>query len=1134
MSGEAVKVVVRCRPMNTKEKNLGCDKIVKVHRDIFQIQLVKADDPDGTKSFTFDSVFDDDSTQEGVYQDTAFPLVHSVMDGYNGTIFAYGQTGCGKTFTMEGVRGGPEHLKGIIPKSFEQIFRLIDLNDEPGKQFLVQAAYIEIYNEEVRDLLGSDPKARLELKESSDRGVYVKDLSQNIVKGCDHLQDLMAAGNANRTVGATLMNADSSRSHSIFMVRIETSEPDPNKPGETKIKAGKLNLVDLAGSERQGKTGAAGVRLKEATKINLSLSALGNVIQALCAGKGKHIPYRDSKLTRLLQDSLGGNTKTVMIAALSPADYNYDETLSTLRYANRAKNIKNKPKINEDPKDAMLREYQDEIKRLKAMLEAEGLSADGPTPHPPTGVPPKRKKKKKKKVRRSRRRSSGGGGEGGGGREDGEEDEGDEEEDEDYNEEYSVSKRDKQVDLVEKQKELEQRAAQELEDARKAMESEMARLASEKEDHEKIASSLAEKLKEEAAVREQLTSEIESKSSTIKQTSAMIEAERIKREQLAKEADARMVNDMEKHEKLAEELSRKMQIEAEKHEAIRLQIEETKANMRDEKRTLKEKLKELTEQLIQGGQKAKDIELKQQEDLKRAAAEVEENRRRQAALKEAAEKLEEEKLLLEENYSTIKEEVDGKTRKLQKLGNKYDDVRTELRDLQHEFEVEKEGYLGSIRDAYKDLRLHKRIVQIFLLRQDLDKIVKLSTWNDNISKWELPRIEIPVNLPTLGFGKPKGATEKPSGQNRRKQQGGFHKSAKAEIQDSTAGWKKSIRSEQAEMEHAIRVEKQREAAAKNSNPQPARLTNMGGGENGVALRGTSSTGGAPVKLGAQIEKERRNSQGLLPESIENCRVRPAFEVDRADLPAASGGAGGLDLDSMELPNRRAAFDPSGFKAAGIGGGGAVEDVFESMNAVPRRANFDGGGFGKKTNGFRQQVEPQDDPLAATSNIPRRSAFNVANASTNFGPAGAGGFDSLSQNFPPARASFQPAGFGKGSLELGGGTSNDLLSTMDVPRKRAAFDPTGGGFNGGFGAPAVGSGGVDLDSFDLPKRAAFAPTGGLGGGFGSANRTDDPLFSDEPPRRKAFAPAGFGGDAVERNPLDSMTNLPSRPAFDPGV
>merc|ERR1719282_306442 len=179
------------------------------------------------------------------------------------------------------------------------------------------------------------------------------------------MQQVLTAGLANRSVGATNMNAESSRSHSLFMITIESLGAD----GDSHIRVGKLNMVDLAGSERQGKTGATGDRLREATKINLSLSALGNVISALVDGKSKHIPYRDSKLTRLLQDSLGGNTKTMMVACLSPADNNYEETISTLRYANRAKNIKNKPKINEDPKDAMLREYAEEIEKLRAMVE---------------------------------------------------------------------------------------------------------------------------------------------------------------------------------------------------------------------------------------------------------------------------------------------------------------------------------------------------------------------------------------------------------------------------------------------------------------------------------------------------------------------------------------------------------------------------------------------------------------------------------------------------------------------------------------------------------------------------------------------------------------------------------------------
>lgn len=189
----------------------------------------------------------------------------------------------------------------------------------------------------------------------------------------------------NRSTAATLMNAESSRSHSIFTIIIEMSSTD-EASGKEMLRAGKLNLVDLAGSERQKKTGATGLAAIEGSKINLSLSNLGNVISALSDGKSKHIPYRNSKLTRLLQDSLGGNTKTLMIAAISPADYNHDETLSTLRYANRAKNIKNKPKINEDPKDTMLREYKEEIERLRQLLAHSGLgsSDEAATPSMPT------------------------------------------------------------------------------------------------------------------------------------------------------------------------------------------------------------------------------------------------------------------------------------------------------------------------------------------------------------------------------------------------------------------------------------------------------------------------------------------------------------------------------------------------------------------------------------------------------------------------------------------------------------------------------------------------------------------------------------------------------------------------------
>ncbi|TRY81286.1 hypothetical protein DNTS_012122 [Danionella cerebrum] len=324
------------------------------------------------KTFTFDTVFGPDSKQLDVYNLTARPIIDSVLEGYNGTIFAYGQTGTGKTFTMEGVRAVPE-LRGIIPNSFAHVFGHIAKAGDDTR-FLVRVSYLEIYNEEVRDLLGKDQMQRLEVKERPDVGVYIKDLSGYVVNNADDMDRIMTLGHKNRSVGATNMNEHSSRSHAIFTITIECSEKGVD--GNQHVRMGKLHLVDLAGSERQGKTGATGQRLKEATKINLSLSTLGNVISALVDGKSTHVPYRNSKLTRLLQDSLGGNSKTMMCANIGPADYNYDETISTLRYANRAKNIKNKARINEDPKDALLRQFQKEIEELKKKLE-EGEEISG-------------------------------------------------------------------------------------------------------------------------------------------------------------------------------------------------------------------------------------------------------------------------------------------------------------------------------------------------------------------------------------------------------------------------------------------------------------------------------------------------------------------------------------------------------------------------------------------------------------------------------------------------------------------------------------------------------------------------------------------------------------------------------------
>jgi len=362
---ENVKVVVRCRPLNDKEVKNNHESIVKMDVKMGQIEIGNPKSTgDPPRSFTFDSIYDWNCTQTDIFEETFQNILDSVLNGFNGTIFAYGQTGTGKTFTMEGVRSKPE-LRGAIPRSFEHIFKHIARSTD--QQYLVRASYLEIYQEQIRDLLSKDQSKRLDLKERPDTGVYVKDLLSFVTKSVKEIEHVMNVGNQNRSVGATNMNEHSSRSHAIFVITVECGEKGLD--GENHIRVGKLNLVDLAGSERQAKTGAKGERLKEATKINLSLSALGNVISALVSSSG-HVPYRDSKLTRLLEDSLGGNAKTVMVANIGPANYNYEETLTTLRYANRAKNIKNKPKINEDPKDALLREFQEEIAKYENGLRS--------------------------------------------------------------------------------------------------------------------------------------------------------------------------------------------------------------------------------------------------------------------------------------------------------------------------------------------------------------------------------------------------------------------------------------------------------------------------------------------------------------------------------------------------------------------------------------------------------------------------------------------------------------------------------------------------------------------------------------------------------------------------------------------
>ncbi|KAF1786543.1 Kinesin-like protein [Phytophthora cactorum] len=325
------------------------------------------------KQYTFDFAYYTESTQAQVYGDIAKPLVDQALQGYNGTIFAYGQTGSGKTHTMMG------NLFARINVSDAEN---ANSGDEGAIKYLVTVSFLEIYNEVIKDLLNPSDKV-LKIREHPDMGIYVEQLAELVVRDPADVTRLLEQGNKVRQVAATQMNERSSRSHSCFTIKISSkrSQEMAGVRKETCMNA-KINLVDLAGSERASKTGATGDRLKEGAAINKSLSALGNVINMLASSdktrKGKaHIPYRDSKLTRLLQESLGGNSLTVMIAAISPADYNYEESLGTLVYANRAKSIKNATKKNEDINEKIIRELREEIEKLRQMVARPTSASSG-------------------------------------------------------------------------------------------------------------------------------------------------------------------------------------------------------------------------------------------------------------------------------------------------------------------------------------------------------------------------------------------------------------------------------------------------------------------------------------------------------------------------------------------------------------------------------------------------------------------------------------------------------------------------------------------------------------------------------------------------------------------------------------
>ncbi|XP_039344097.1 kinesin-like protein KIF1A isoform X7 [Mauremys reevesii] len=388
MAGASVKVAVRVRPFNSRE--MGRDSKCIIQMTGNTTTIVNPKQPKETpKSFSFDYSYWSHTTpedinyasQKQVYQDIGEEMLQHAFEGYNVCIFAYGQTGAGKSYTMMGRQ--EKDQQGIIPQLCEDLFSRINDTTNDNMSYSVEVSYMEIYCERVRDLLNPKNKGNLRVREHPLLGPYVEDLSKLAVTSYNDIQDLMDSGNKARTVAATNMNETSSRSHAVFNI-IFTQKRHDAETDVTTEKVSKISLVDLAGSERADSTGAKGTRLKEGANINKSLTTLGKVISALAemdSGPNKNkkkkktdfIPYRDSVLTWLLRENLGGNSRTAMVAALSPADINYDETLSTLRYADRAKQIRCNAVINEDPNNKLIRELKDEVARLRDLLYSQGL-----------------------------------------------------------------------------------------------------------------------------------------------------------------------------------------------------------------------------------------------------------------------------------------------------------------------------------------------------------------------------------------------------------------------------------------------------------------------------------------------------------------------------------------------------------------------------------------------------------------------------------------------------------------------------------------------------------------------------------------------------------------------------------------
>ncbi|XP_032061898.1 kinesin-like protein KIF27 isoform X2 [Aythya fuligula] len=370
-----VKVAIRVRPLLSKEVLHNHQVCVRLVPNTQQIIIGK------DRVFTFDFVFGKNSTQEEVYTVCIKPLLVSLTEGYNATVFAYGQTGSGKTYTIGGghIASVSEDEKGIIPRAIQELFQHISENH--NIDFRVKVSYIEVYKEELRDLLELETSVKdLHIREDEKGNTVIVGAKEFQVESADEVMSLLESGNAARHTGTTQMNEHSSRSHAIFTISIcqkqssesqKNSDPQDSSWKSVQMIASKFHFVDLAGSERVTKTGNTGERFKESIQINSGLLALGNVISALGDPKRKsvHIPYRDAKITRILKDSLGGNAKTVMITCISPSSSDFDESLNSLKYANRAKNIRNKPVVNYNPDQDRIDEMELEIRLLREALQ---------------------------------------------------------------------------------------------------------------------------------------------------------------------------------------------------------------------------------------------------------------------------------------------------------------------------------------------------------------------------------------------------------------------------------------------------------------------------------------------------------------------------------------------------------------------------------------------------------------------------------------------------------------------------------------------------------------------------------------------------------------------------------------------